>query len=187
MYRTQVYYLSDLSNLTSGHFNMRHVMRKPVYAICEQQRRRSSCASAQSDQRLCSHCLDSRIPLVSISEISSLYIASVAAQAGLSLPWSETSNTGFFVTRLIYKKDNDVTGLCRSKVATCILYDKTCIGGLKYNLKMNCILVCFLEYNGETNVFTSVNRSYLSGFATRYDSDRPAQPQKLRKCLKFRL
>ena len=27
-------------------------MRKPVYAICEQQRRRSACASAQSDQRL---------------------------------------------------------------------------------------------------------------------------------------
>ena len=30
-----------------------HVMRKPVYAICEQQRRRSACASAQSDQHLC--------------------------------------------------------------------------------------------------------------------------------------
>ena len=28
-------------------------MRKPVYAVCEQQRRRSACASAQSDQRLC--------------------------------------------------------------------------------------------------------------------------------------
>ena len=28
-------------------------MRKPVFAICEQQRRRSACASAQSDQRLC--------------------------------------------------------------------------------------------------------------------------------------
>ena len=30
-----------------------HVMRKPVYVIYEQQRRRSACASAQSDQRLC--------------------------------------------------------------------------------------------------------------------------------------
>ena len=28
-------------------------MKKPVYAICEQQRRRSACDSAQSDQRLC--------------------------------------------------------------------------------------------------------------------------------------
>ena len=29
-----------------------HVMRKPVFAICEQQRHRSACASAQSDQCL---------------------------------------------------------------------------------------------------------------------------------------
>ena len=31
----------------------RYVMRKPAFAICEQQRRRSACASVQSDQRLC--------------------------------------------------------------------------------------------------------------------------------------
>ena len=37
------------------------------------------------------------MPLVSISEISSLYLASVAAQAGLSLPWSQTTKTGFLV------------------------------------------------------------------------------------------
>ena len=30
-----------------------HNVRKLSYAICEQQRRRSACASAQSDQRLC--------------------------------------------------------------------------------------------------------------------------------------
>ena len=29
-----------------------HVMRKPVYAICEKQRRRSVCASAQFEQPL---------------------------------------------------------------------------------------------------------------------------------------
>ena len=33
--------------------NLSLVMRKPVFAVCEQQRRRSACASAQSDQRLC--------------------------------------------------------------------------------------------------------------------------------------
>ena len=32
---------------------MSPVRRKAVYAICEQQRRRSACASAQSAQRLC--------------------------------------------------------------------------------------------------------------------------------------
>ena len=50
------------------------------------------------------HCLDSIIPLVSISEISSLYIASVAAQAGLSLPWSQTPKTYFLVTMLKLSK-----------------------------------------------------------------------------------
>ena len=43
-------------------------------------------------------CLDSIMLLVSISEIASLYLASVAAQAGLSLPWSQISKTGFLVT-----------------------------------------------------------------------------------------
>ena len=39
-------------------------------------------------------CLDSIISLVSIFTISSLYIASVAAQASLCLTWSETPKTG---------------------------------------------------------------------------------------------
>ena len=44
------------------------------------------------------HCLDSIIPLVSTAKISSLYLASVAAQAGLSLTWLETLKTGFLMT-----------------------------------------------------------------------------------------
>ena len=46
-------------------------------------------------------CQDRMIPLVSISKISSLYLPSVAAQAGLFLTWSQTPKTGFLVTRLI--------------------------------------------------------------------------------------
>ena len=45
-------------------------------------------------------CLDSMLPLVSISGISSLNLSSVAAQAGLSLPWSKSQKTVFLVTRL---------------------------------------------------------------------------------------
>ena len=45
-------------------------------------------------------CLDSMIPLVSISEISRLHLVSVAAQAGLCLTWLETPKTGFLMTRL---------------------------------------------------------------------------------------
>ena len=51
------------------------------------------------------HCLDSIIPLVSISEISSLYLPSVAPQAGLGLTWSKTPKTGFLMTRLICELD----------------------------------------------------------------------------------
>ena len=47
-------------------------------------------------------CLNSIITLVSISQISSLYLVSVTAQIGLSLPWSETPKTGFLVMRLNY-------------------------------------------------------------------------------------
>ena len=49
-------------------------------------------------------CLDSVIPLLSISEISTFYLASVAAQAGLCLIWSQTPKTGFLVTRLNYRR-----------------------------------------------------------------------------------
>ena len=48
-------YLPDMPCLNAHiyTYNMSHVMRKPVFAICAQQRRRSACASAQSDKRLC--------------------------------------------------------------------------------------------------------------------------------------
>ena len=41
------------SNANAQPADMSLVMRQPVYAICEQQRRRSACAPAQSDLRLC--------------------------------------------------------------------------------------------------------------------------------------
>ena len=76
-----------------SHYYTSHVMRKPVYAKCKQQRRRSACASTQSDQRLVVRCLEGIIPLTSIYEISSLYLVSAAEQADLSLPWSQTPKT----------------------------------------------------------------------------------------------
>ena len=45
--------------------------------------------------------LDSRIPILAKSKISSLSLVSVAEQAGLSLTWSETPKTDFHVTWLI--------------------------------------------------------------------------------------
>ena len=45
-------------------------------------------------------CLDSIIAVVSICKISSLLLVSIAEQASLSLPWSQTPETGFLMTRL---------------------------------------------------------------------------------------
>ena len=53
-------------------YNWARTCENVYYAICEQQRCRSACASAQSDQHLCFRCLDSIMPLVSISEFSRL-------------------------------------------------------------------------------------------------------------------
>ena len=71
-------YTREKKRTEPGHEKMCHF-------ICKQQRRRSASASTQSDQRLCSRCLDSIISLDSIAEISRTYQASVAAQAGLCL------------------------------------------------------------------------------------------------------
>ena len=45
--------LSEKEQKKTCNHKMSHVLRKPGYAICEQERRRSACASAQADQRLC--------------------------------------------------------------------------------------------------------------------------------------
>ena len=79
------------------------VMRKPVFAICEQQRHRSACSSMSLISTFIVCCLESIIPLVSVSEISNFYLAFVAVQARLSLPWSQTQKTGFLMKWLILK------------------------------------------------------------------------------------
>ena len=61
---------------------MSHVMRKSIYAICDQQRHADQPVHPRSlISAFVVRCLDSIIP-----EISSLYLVSMAAKAGLSLP-----------------------------------------------------------------------------------------------------
>ena len=78
---------------------MSHVTRKPVYAIYEQQKRRSACAPAQSNQQLC--CSLPRWYDISCFYIRNFKLASVAAQAGFCLTWSQPLKTDFLVTWLI--------------------------------------------------------------------------------------
>ena len=69
-------------------------MRKPVYGKYKQQRR--SLIST-----FVVHFLDSIIPLVLISKIPSLCLASVAKQAGLSITCSKIQKIGFLMTWLM--------------------------------------------------------------------------------------
>ena len=76
-------------------------MRKPAFCICENKdadQLRSNCAA---DQRLCFSYMDSTIPHLSKSKISS----SVGLQPGLCHTWSETPKTGFLTTRLVFISD----------------------------------------------------------------------------------
>ena len=83
-------------------------MRKQAFCICENKDADQLRGDREADQRLCFPYIDSTIPLLSKSEISSLYSSSVAVQPGLCQTWSQTPKTGFLRTRLIcVKLSND--------------------------------------------------------------------------------
>ena len=65
-------------------------MRKPTTCICENKDTDQLRGNREADQRLCFHYIDITIPLLSKSEISSLYPSSVAVQPGLCRTRSET-------------------------------------------------------------------------------------------------
>ena len=74
---------------------MSRAMRNPVLSYANNKGADQPARSRSLISTFVVRCLDSIIPLVSMSEISSLYLASVVAQDGLSLTWSRTPKTGF--------------------------------------------------------------------------------------------
>ena len=80
-------------------------MRKPDFCICENKDADQLRGNREADQRLCFRNIDSTIPLLCKSEISSLQPSSVTAQPGLCRTRSETPKTGFLTTRLILFPD----------------------------------------------------------------------------------
>ena len=69
---------------------MSHVMRKQTFCICENKDADQLRGNREADQRLCFRYIDSTIPLLSKSKISSLKPSSVAVQPGLCLTRLET-------------------------------------------------------------------------------------------------
>ena len=76
-------------------------MRKPDFYICENKDADQLRGNREADQCLCFRYMDSTIPLLHKSEISSLQQSSVAVQLGLCRTWSEPPKTGFLITRRI--------------------------------------------------------------------------------------
>ena len=70
-------------------------MRKPTFCICEKKDADQLRGNREADQRLCFRYLDSMIPLLSKSEISSLWPSSVTVQPGLCQTRSETRTLVF--------------------------------------------------------------------------------------------
>ena len=70
-------------------------MRKPTFCIYENKYADQLRGNRESDQPLCFRYIESTIPLLSKSEISSLQPSSVAAQPGLCRTRSETRTLVF--------------------------------------------------------------------------------------------
>ena len=106
-------------------------MRKPDFCICENKdadQLRSDCAA---DQRLCFRYIDTTIPLVPKSEISSLLPSSVVAQPGLCGTWSEPKD-GFSHNEaqltyaypvLLMRKTESIAIVLDKDNNDCILFD----------------------------------------------------------------
>ena len=86
-------------------------MRKPRFCICENKDADQLRGYREADQRLCFHYIDSRTPLLSKSEISSLYPSSVAVQPGLCRTRSETRT--FFSRRNSFGRQQSTKALIR--------------------------------------------------------------------------
>ena len=70
-------------------------MRKPTFCICENKDADQLRGNRKADQRLCFRYIEGNIPLLSKSEISSLYPSSVAVQPGLCRTRLETRTLVF--------------------------------------------------------------------------------------------
>ena len=82
----------------AGRFKHHH--GKACFFICESKGADQLRSNSTADQCLCFRYIDSTIPLLRKSEISSLWPSSVAVQPSLCRTWSETLKTVFFPMQL---------------------------------------------------------------------------------------
>ena len=73
-------------------------MGKTTICICKNKDPDQLRSNCQADQRLCFGYMDSAMPLLLISKISSFWTGPVTVQAGLYQTWSETQIVGFLMS-----------------------------------------------------------------------------------------
>ena len=95
-------------------------MRKPTICICENKDADQLCSNCTADQLLCFRHMDSTIPLLRISKISSFCLYAVIVQPGLCWTWSETQIVGFRTHMLIFTALSTV--LCHCVFKSLFLY-----------------------------------------------------------------
>ena len=83
-------------------------MRKPAFFICENKYADQLRGNREADQRLCFCYIHIAIPLLSKSEISSLWLSSEAVQGGLCQTRSETRMLVFSQRGSYYDKGYNV-------------------------------------------------------------------------------
>ena len=76
-------------------------MRKLAFCICENKAADQLHSNCAADQCLCFRYIDSTIPVLPKSEVSSLKPSSVVVQPGLCPTWWATPKTGFLAMRFI--------------------------------------------------------------------------------------
>ena len=85
-------------------FHLSKRIRKPTTCLGENKGADQLCRNCTPDQHFCFRCMDSTIPLLLTSKISSFSPASVTIQSGLSRTWSETQTVDFLMQKLIKKQ-----------------------------------------------------------------------------------
>ena len=133
---------------------MSRILRKPAFCICENKDADQLRGNREADHRLCFRHIDSKIPLLSKSEISSLYLSSVVVQPGLCRTWSETPKTGFLTMRL---------KLCVLLCSTSYLITQTCpCNILQYFTAVKIVFFFFFFfYNRHFSYFCSKHGSWV--------------------------
>ena len=134
------------------------VMRKPVLPYANNKGADQPAHPRSLINTFIVRCLDSIIPLVSIHKISSLYLASVPAQAGLSLSWSQTPKTGFLVTRFNYNKLFSFFDYTNQHHVSPVKR----IGVFEHSVMTNFNCACQAIQRGQGPVFLSEGSSWLT-------------------------